>query len=364
MNRIPARFVLLCVGMAMDAAAEDRKLDLIDNSSGISQVFDLNARGEILGTKEVQTPLGLGQEPFFRSGPRELKIGLLEGFTHLEPKALSDTGLVVGYASRTIGHPDGSLRAFLWEATSQQTVNLGTLPGDRGSIAFDISSDGSIVTGYSTGRDPARMLPCFWERIDSRWKCSALSTIQAYNPFLLSSRVVISDDGTRIAACLAVRSIPGIIPRYENSLFMWTRNTQGSWQRSRLLDTSLTLADISNQGILAGSCVINSVRRAFVYDPQEGFQILELLEGDVSSQALALNNHGIVVGFSDDPFGPTGGPQAFIWSKGTLSPLDFTTKAAYSSASAINDKGQVAGYLVTEEEDAELSKAFVFVLSQ
>ena len=44
--------------------------------------------------------------------------------------------------------------------------------------------------------------------------------------------------------------------------------------------------------------------------------MLELLPGDENSSALDVNNRGSVVGFSDDPRGPTGGPQAFIWTGG------------------------------------------------
>ena len=63
--------------------------------------------------------------------------------------------------------------------------------------------------------------------------------------------------------------------------------------------------------------------------------------GGSSSEAMAVNNHGDVVGWSD----VTGdvGQQAFLDHDGTMT--DLGTLGGYASAAtAINDKGQVVGW--------------------
>ena len=345
--------------------AEEPPITLIDNSVGISQVVGLNSHGQIVGKKEIQDePLGLSQIPYFYSEHGEARVEVLDKYTNIEPEALSDSGHVVGYVSRPIGHPDGSLQAFVWDSTTHGTTGLGMLPGDRGSHALDINSAGSIIVGYSTGADPARMVPCLWEKTDGGWGCASLQTIHPYNPVLLSSRVVVSDDGRQIAACITMRIVEGEIPIYLNALHVWQRLDNGRWERRHVRDGSYRLAGINNHGMLAGSCVVKGHRRGFVFDPADGFQLLELLEGDESGQALALNNEGTVVGFSDAPYGPVGGPQAFAWSRGKMSAIQFPMPTLYSSAQAINDRGQIGGYVETKPEAEDQPGGTVsFILS-
>ena len=126
--------------------------------------------------------------------------------------------------------------AFVWNADSGRMERLNALDGATACHAFDISADGRVVVGYSTGLN--RMVPCVWERggADQRWHVTQLPTIHEYNPFLLSSRVVISDNGRRIAACLTVRIVPAAIPNCESEVFEWQRcAAAGPWQRQRRL---------------------------------------------------------------------------------------------------------------------------------
>jgi len=345
--------------------AEEQPLTVIDNSIGISQVVDINRHGQVVGKKEIPVPaLGLGQIPYFYDGDGEAPIEALDGYTNIEPEALSDRGQVVGFVSRALGHPEGSLRAFVWNSATRRIAGLEMLEGHRGSHALDISADGSRIVGYSTGAGPPQMVPCLWEHSeDGSWRCRQLSTIHAYNPVLLASRVVVSDNGELIAACITAKVVEGEIPIYQNALFRWQRQ-EGEWERQHLRDGSFCLYGINNHGMLAGSVVVDGKRRAFVFDPEDGFQIIELLEGDESGQALALNNEGTVVGYSDDPYGPIGGPRAFIWSHGKMSPLQFPVATLYSSAQAINDQGQIGGYYETEPaaEDGQ-SDMVSFLLS-
>jgi probable HAF family extracellular repeat protein len=62
--------------------------------------------------------------------------------------------------------------------------------------------------------------------------------------------------------------------------------------------------------------------------------------GGPTSTALAINNAGQIVGYSDTSSGPH---HAFLYSAGTMLDLGTLAGATTSSANAINDGGQIAG---------------------
>ena len=76
--------------------------------------------------------------------------------------------------------------------------------------------------------------------------------------------------------------------------------------------------------------------------------------GYVRSEALAVNNEGVVVGMVDGPGGSDIGPNAFVYDKGRFRLLD-EAGPAFVSATAINDRGQITG-VFEKEEEAETPK--------
>jgi uncharacterized membrane protein len=87
-----------------------------------------------------------------------------------------------------------------------------------------------------------------------------------------------------------------------------------------------------------------------VIRPREGgYKQLEEPKGYVQAQANAVNNEGVVVGQVDGPGGSKIGPSAFVYEGGRLRILD-EGGPSFTSATAINDHGQVAGVMEKEEE--------------
>lgn len=320
------------------------------NTIGLSQVLDLNDRGQLLGMREVPLAnIGLEQETFFYDDSGPHVVPKLEDFTNVQPESISNTGRVVGYVSREIGHPEGSLLGFVWDAPDGELQGLAALPDYHASHATDIAADGRRVVGYSTGRNPPRMTPCLWEEADGKWTCTPLETIHAYNPYLLTSRIVINDGGTKIAACITVRMTPGDLTHYDSSLFLWSRQADGNWNRELVSDNQAKLSDINDRGDIVGSIRSGSRRQAFVATARKEFRLLDHLEGDDHSEAMDINNTGTICGYSDDPRGPEGGPTAVTWNvqDGTeASRLPLFENVVFSAAQAVNERGQIAGYAV------------------
>ncbi len=255
-RRLPAR------------CAANETLVRFSHSPGWSVVLDCNQQGLVLGEHEVADPeIGLSLNPYLRRGDEDLSLPIPESFTHIEVARLSETGLVVGFATRPIGHPEGNQQACIWDSQNARVELLEIPDGFRGSSAFDIDADGSTVCGYVVGRDPPRLTPCVWQRSATDWRCALLSAPQAYNPLLTSGHVVISDDGQRIAASLVVESGGGDLPVFINHLFVWERADDGTWKRRLLVEQAVHLANINNQGVIAGRVTVPRTKAGICVSP-------------------------------------------------------------------------------------------------
>ncbi len=352
--------VIAPLSKALCQEADDYELRIISNSATFSQAIAINAKLEILGSREVTDGDIATLKNYFRSGEEDLEIKSPKDFTNVEPQALSDTGIVVGYVSRPVGNPGGGLRGFYWDSKTQAITLLAPLPTDTTSHAQDISADGKRITGYSTGSEPPRIRPCVWQwSEDSKtYAAEELPTLVANNPFLQASQVIISPNGNRIAACITEKQISDFM--FDSSLFAWECSKEGTWERTKLSDEQPKLKDMNDAGFLVGSTSGEFKPRACKIDREGKIEIIELLEGDESNIAYGINNAGTVVGMSDDPHGPEGAPRAFVMENGKVKPLRLLRASeSESSALAINQEGAIAGFMYKEAEEKSAVVSFL-----
>lgn len=319
-------------------------LEVFDNSQTLSQALAINATGQIIGIREVADEAGtqLSQQPFFIDGRQMSALPLVEGYSNLEIRALSDNGLVVGYASRPVGHPQGSLTGFVWDSKTGKMTRLMPADQDVACHAQGISADGTRISGYTAGPQPSRMLPCLWtlNAAENKWAIETLDTIEDFNPYLMSSNVLVSPDGQRIVACVTVAKLSEYV--YDSSLVQWT-HIDGQWRREQLSDEQMHLCDINDAGQIAANVTTQLGRQPCMIDAAGKITLIDLLTGDETGEARGINTAGTIVGFSDDPPGPDGGPQAFVWNQGVTTALSLPPQTTASIAFGINDAGQIAG---------------------
>jgi uncharacterized membrane protein len=332
---------------------------LLTASETFSQVIDINNAGAVIGLREVanENQTIFFQRYFYWDEQTALEMPLLEGFTNVEAVALSDDGLVVGYASRAIGNPDGSVRAVIWDTTEHRVYSIPSAAGDGVAQAQGISADGKTVVGITVGSEPPKVRPCVWRRkhdigseeseSKAEWECQPLPTGDEYNPYLMASRVCVSPDGSSIAGCCTTQRID--FGQVESSLFVWKRSETGEWKQELISDSQMYLRDMNSSGQMAGSISEGGKRKPVLIEPNGTIREIELLEGDESGEAWAITENGVVYGFSDDPHGPEGGPQAFCWSAGQTVKIDLGD-APYSAIYATNDAGWLAGLVDTPVE--------------
>ncbi len=103
---------------------------------------------------------------------------------------------------------------------------------------------------------------------------------------------------------------------------------------------------------------------------EKGLQVIGVLHGDVESEALDINNSGIVVGWSTDPYGVTdpekdlGYDDPFVWTvTGGMRKLIIASTpsiGAHGSATTITDGNRIGGRVTIVDELNE--PAFTAVL--
>lgn len=326
------------------------ELELIVNSDTFSQASAINSKGSIIGTREVigEDVSILAQKSFYFGEFGHKDMPIPETFTNVEATGISDTDLVVGYATRPVGHPKGNLDAVAWDPKTGEITVLPRADGDTACQAQSISSDGTMITGYSTG--PARMRPILWtqESNSGQWKVTVLPTIYENNPYLMSSQLRVTPDGSCIAGCCTEAFLPNNV--IDSSLYMWTKDDKGEWQRERMSEKQLYVKGFNNKRQVVGIIreLTGKTFPTFLNEKGEETR-LSLLSGDETGEARAINESGVIVGFSDDPHGPEGGPEACRWSiDGKVTSVKIGP-SPYGTIHGINDAGQMAGMATTVE---------------
>lgn len=337
------------------AGAHPPELTIISNPDGQIQVSDHNHAGTALLTRDVGRNGVFFSEFVVRKTTGETVLPIPPGYTAIHAYQISDSNVVVGHCARPgDGKRKNNLNAVVWHVDDNRAELLPTMKGFHSSSAFDISADATAVSGYLIGSQPAKLVPCVWLRESDVWQCRRLPSPQEYNPFLVSSKVVISDDGKQVAASCVVAGRE----RLSNHLFRWQRSDR-AWKRDTIAKRGFRLSNINDLGMIAASGYVAGVSRAFVFDQDGVKQTISPFEGDFQTFALDLNNRGQVVGYSDDPFGAEGGPEAFLWERGNCRRIEFPKEVQFSSATSINDQSQVGGFLISQENGAATIGAFI-----
>jgi uncharacterized membrane protein len=109
---------------------------------------------------------------------------------------------------------------------------------------------------------------------------------------------------------------------------------------------------VNNDGVVVGLRYLpDGMTHAVVWTRAAGERQLAEPPGYVRSEANAVNNAGVVVGMLDGPAGSEIGPDGFVYEGDRLRVIK-EGGPLLGSATAINDRGQVAGVLEEKEEPA------------
>jgi probable HAF family extracellular repeat protein len=245
-----------------------------------------------------------------------IELGTLGG-SYATPHAINDRGQVVGESAPA----GGFIHAFLWQ--HGRMTDLGVLPGDENSFAYDINNRGQIVGEGARGLEVRALL---WDRggiVNLNPPGASYGRATAINA---RGQIVGIVDGPQGGGpALWEGGIPIYLP---------FRPYAGGQPH-----------DINNQGLIVGEAfdAATGLPHAVVW--HDG-QIIPIgaLPGDDLSVAFAVNDRGQVVGISGnsaDREVPVS--RAFIWEDGVMSDLGVPPGDTHARALDINNRGQAVG---------------------
>jgi uncharacterized membrane protein len=339
MHRLLVTTLALFVGQQPAGEGQPPLLVIRPKPIGVEAVA-INSRGDVIGfewVEEKEAPGVLSQLPILARGTTIHPMPLMEGYTATFPSDVSDEGLVVGWVSRPprMRRPGPQSQGVVWEVGTDLKP-LGTLEGDLASMATGVTADGKTITGYSLGRASRR--PCSWERTPEGYRISVLP----HQEPLGSNVVVISPSGTHAAAVDGSR------------LCLWTREADGGWAQEVIGEPgALVPRAVNDDGTVVGlRHDRDGHTHATFWTRETGVRTIPKPAPFVRSEAYAINRSGLVVGMIDGPRGSEIGPTGFVYDTKTHA-LRLITEggASFTTATAINDAGQVSGVFEEDEDD-------------
>lgn len=288
------------------------------------------------------------QPPGIRErGIRFIDLGTLGG-NESSAWAIDARGQVVGWSKL----PSGERRAFRTCADCTMQ-DLGTHVGGSDSIARAISHNGGLVAGSSGinahGPGFREFTQGFIYSGASMISVDALFCPCSFNErHGTSEGYGVNDFGTVVGWAPSPRA------NYYHA-FMWKDGVIEDISEAGLGDPSYSRAfDVNNAGQIVGyidrddgMTFSEGDREAFIW--QDGvFRTLDHLPGYTSSTAVAINEAGLAVGWSDDG----SSSRAASWSGGSVVGLATLAGDANSRALAVNGRGQVVGWSGNGENDS------------
>lgn len=279
-------------------------------------------------------------------------------------QSINNRGLVAGYSYESGGE---TAHATLWR--DGEIEDLGTLGGPNSAVLWPVKNNRGLIVGVTETDET--------DPYDENWSCSVFFPGE---PTDNVCRGFVWEDG-EMTALPTLGGTHGFAAGANNrgQVVGWAENTveddtcndpqifqfhavvwekqRGEWRARELLpfgdDTVSSATAINDRGQVVGISGIcaNAVGgfsaiRAVLWEPDGTVVEIGTLGGVAWNTAMAINDRGTVVGFSnksaDD--GDSFNEQAFIWTKRDgIQPIDLLPGDTRSQALGINNRGQVVG---------------------
>jgi uncharacterized membrane protein len=239
-----------------------------------------------------------------------IDLGVLPGQTQSMAEAMSDSGEVVGSSGDSLLMNN----AFIWSPTGGMTA-IDPFPGASFTFATDINNAGQ-VSGYAFVGGLARGF--VWSRVDGMRDLGRLP-------------------GATNARAWAINDSGVVVGDSDGRPFRWT--FAGGLEELGIppTGTGARALDINQSGHMVGASGTgyDPAQRAVLWNPDG--QILEVT--CCTADARGINRYGEIVGTFN-------ALRPFVWTpSGGRTELPLPAGMSHGTADAINDIGQVAGWV-------------------
>jgi probable HAF family extracellular repeat protein len=255
--------------------------------------------------------------------------------------SINDNGQVAGILKGQISS-QSQTHVILWNNVGKSGTTASDLgfplnPSTKNSVPYDINLSGQIV-GYSywSGSTPHGWIYNSSSSIVDLYASRPTGSMQTTATAINDSGVVVGYTGEGSTGLYA-----------PTSAFIY----DGSGTATRIpgatvgsTSGSSSATAINNNGLVTGYSTANGKAQAFIYDSSDSSSIATPLGtlGGLTSNGKAINDSGAVVGYSLLSDGVTS--HAFLYENGQMNDLGALGGTANSSeANAINNKGVIVG---------------------
>ncbi len=340
MNRTQSQsLAMACIigfaGMNSSALAQD--VVALQGLGGIgSFANDINNHGDIVG--QAQLPGGLGTSAVrWDANGIPVALGALGSSSISEAIAINNNGMIVGFSEDS-----NSLRSgTLWDGRGGM-VDIHSAIGSIGaSIPWDINDSGVIVGQASI--NPGFSKGFIWDQTNPVMVAGTPDVYQGgANRGINNSGQIVGSGFFFGDPDDAILAVPDDRGRYEYPVI------------APIGFNFSNATSINDSGMMVGHTSFGSTTsgwNAVIYTPDERdpVQVLGTLPTLDTSEALDVNENGMVVGYAWDGTGSGIDPRAWAWIDGTMYDLndlldDRSEFEILSRATGVNDHGDIVGF--------------------
>jgi probable HAF family extracellular repeat protein len=321
-----ARFLALAI-LGGNVFAQSYSISLLGVGNGNANTYAtaINNSGEVVGYSSTSG----GQEAVYWNANGVATVLPSLGGSNSQANAINDAGQIVGSSALTSGYYY-TIHAALWSKGSVK--DLGSLNGQNSS-AYGINQSGVIVGQASNGDVHALI-----------WNNEKISYLQG-----LGTQYDSGAFGVDSAGEVAGTIYPGY--GYTEAI-SWQNGKYVTISPAAYASSSSAAAAINDSGQIVGYSGFNGCCAHAALWSKGTMTDLGALQGNDTpiSAAMAINNHGAIVGTSNViGVGSTAG-RATLWDDGSITDLNSYLSASLRSAgwhlyaaTGINDSGEIVG---------------------